>query len=83
MSWETDYAARMRQREEARANTPEAIADRLAVNRANERVRTELRERFPILTAENAEAAIKFQQDRFEEIVAEERAKENHHENED
>lgn len=73
MSWETDYAAKKRQQEQARANTPEALRDRLAVGRANKRVRTELLERFPTLTAKNMEAAVKFQQERFEEIVAEER----------
>lgn len=66
MSYETRYAAMKRQQEDARSNTPEAIADRRARQQASEQAQKDRREKFPELTMSNAEAAIKFQDERYD-----------------
>ena len=75
MSYETNYAAIMRQREDARSRTPEAVADRECIRRAGEQAKATRKERFPALTADNAEAAIQYQDEQFNEALRLERLK--------
>ena len=65
MSYETRYAAAMRQRSDAAASTPEAAAARLKLRDALDRARADVLVRFPEFTAENASDALEYQQERI------------------
>lgn len=68
MSYETRYAARKRHEFNDRANTPQAIAERLRRRAICEQVDRERGERFPTITAENVRDFIAWQDRRFAEL---------------
>lgn len=65
MSYETRYAASMRQRSDAAASTPEAAAARLKLQDALNRVKADVTAKYPTITAENFDAATEYQRDRI------------------
>lgn len=65
MSYETIYAAAMRQRADTAASTPEAAAARLTLQVALGRAHTDTRAVYPIITAENAADAFAVLNDRI------------------
>lgn len=68
MSYETEYAAKKRAQEEARANSPEAVESRLIQGEILAQVRGEMAAKFPVYTAENFEAANRYREDRIKEL---------------
>lgn len=51
-----------------RPDTPEELADRLWLNGILEQVKTELRQRYPVITATNGPEALEWQQERIREL---------------
>ena len=64
-SFRARYAAMKRQASDRASSTPEAVAWRMRDNKARARARKEREERFPNLTAENAEKALAYQEERI------------------
>lgn len=56
-------------------NTPEAIAERFARRRAEERLRAEREARYPVITVANADEVLAWQGTRIEELTREELTK--------
>jgi len=67
MSYETNYAAWKRQQLDALTNTPEAVEERIQRRIILEKIREEVAERFPTITAENIGDALAYQDSRIEE----------------
>jgi hypothetical protein len=65
VSYETRYAAAMRQRSDAASSTPEAAAARAKLQDALSRARADAKAEYPTLTAENVEAAVDYQERRI------------------
>jgi len=65
MSYATRYAALKRQQLDALADTPEAVADRLRVQRACQKTKEEVAAMYPVFTVDNAAAAMAYQTERY------------------
>jgi hypothetical protein len=65
MSYETRYAAAMRQRSDAAASTPEAEAARAKLQDALSRARADAKAEYTELAADNIEAALDYQERRI------------------
>lgn len=66
MSYETRYAAMVRQRSDNHASSPEAEAARLLVQQAMSKARADWKAKYPEITAENAEEALEYQGERID-----------------
>lgn len=53
------------------ADTPQQVAERFRVRRANEQAHAETRVRFPVLTEQNIDEALTFQARRIDELLKE------------
>jgi len=66
MSYETRYAAHMRQKSDAAASTPEAEAARLRLQEALTRACSDTVARFPTWTPDDVDAVLEYQAERIE-----------------
>jgi len=57
---------------QARRDTPEEIAWRFRQRAASEQIHRERAERYPVITADNLDEALAWQERRFEELMREE-----------
>jgi hypothetical protein len=62
---------RAKMRDDATANSPERIAERLRHRAACDAARADREREYPVLTADNAQEAIDFQERRIREILEE------------
>jgi hypothetical protein len=66
VSYETRYAAMVRQRSDNHASSPEAAAARSRLRQAMDKARADWKAKYPEITAENIEEALEYQGERID-----------------